>query len=77
MCVTSIHNITLSVDAWVTDDLLKKIEGNEDLFKKLGERKYMEAIAMFQKQPAAAMERYKHDQEVQDFFKKFSGIMGN
>ncbi|KAK3098603.1 hypothetical protein FSP39_021130 [Pinctada imbricata] len=36
----------------------------------------MEAINMFQSNPSQAMERYKHDVEVQEFFKKFMGLMG-
>ena len=55
---------------------MKKIEDNDALFKKLGERKYMEAVNRFQADPAGAMEQYKDDREIQEFLTAFCKIMG-
>ena len=63
-------------DEWLTDDLMKKIEDNDALFKKLGDRKYMEAVNRFQADPAGAMEQYKDDREIQEFLTTFCKIMG-
>ena len=55
---------------------MKKIEDNDALFKKLGDRKYMEAVNRFQADPAGAMEQYKDDREIQEFLTTFCKIMG-
>lgn len=68
--------IFLIPDEWLTDDLMKKIEDNDALFKKLGDRKYMEAVNRFQADPAGAMEQFKDDREIQEFLTAFCKIMG-
>ncbi|XP_076079901.1 uncharacterized protein LOC143049998 [Mytilus galloprovincialis] len=69
--------ITSKKDEWMTDDLLSKVEKNETLLKKLQDPRFMEAVDMFQRNPTAAMERYKNDKETQDAFMQFCGLMGN
>lgn len=61
---------------WVTPDLLKNIEGNEKLFKQLSSPKFSKAVDMMQKDPKAAMEYYKDQPDVQEFFKEFYKILG-
>ena len=61
---------------WVTDDLLKKVEGNEALLKKLSDPKFAQALQWMQKDPHAAKEYYKNDKDVQDFFMEFYQLLG-
>lgn len=63
-------------DEWLTDDLMKEIEANDTLFKKLGDKKYVDAVNQFQSDPVKAMERYKDDKEIQEFLTAFCKIMG-
>lgn len=63
-------------DEWLTDDLMKEIEANDTLFKKLGDKKYVDAVNEFQSDPVRAMERYKDDKEIQEFLTAFCKIMG-
>ncbi|CAK8672931.1 unnamed protein product [Clavelina lepadiformis] len=62
---------------WITDDFMKNIEGNEKLFKQLSDPKFSQAIDWMKRDPKSAMEYYKNDQDVQDFFKQFYKILGN
>ena len=61
---------------WVTDDLLKKVEGNKTLFSKLADPKFSKALEMMQKDPKSAKDYYKNDKEVQEFFMEFYNILG-
>lgn len=63
-------------DEWLTDDLMKEIEANDTLFKKLGDKKYVDAVNQFQSDPVKAMERYKDDKEIQEFLTAFCKILG-
>ncbi|XP_052808084.1 uncharacterized protein LOC128236967 [Mya arenaria] len=62
---------------WVTDDLLKKLEKNEKLSKRLQDRKFVQAIGEFQRDPKTAMTKYGNNPEVQEFFQDFCGLMGD
>ncbi|XP_048766342.2 uncharacterized protein LOC125673697 [Ostrea edulis] len=70
------QKIAESKDEWLTDGLMKKIESNDKLFKKLGDKKYVEAVNQFQADPVKAMERYKDEKEIQEFLTSFCKIMG-
>ncbi|XP_013408030.1 uncharacterized protein LOC106172003 [Lingula anatina] len=62
---------------WITDDLLGKVENNEVLFKRLSDPSFTKALTEFQTNPQAAMLKYKDNQEVQQFFKEFCGLLGD
>ena len=61
---------------WVTADLLKKVEGNEALSRKLADPKFSRALQWMQSDPKAAKEYYKNDKDVQEFFMDFYKILG-
>nr|XP_039251625.1 uncharacterized protein LOC120329075 [Styela clava] len=63
--------------SWVTTDLLKQVESNERLSNQLSDPNISKAISWMQRDPKGAMEFYKNDVEVQNFFKEFYGILGN
>ncbi|XP_061171279.1 uncharacterized protein LOC133180844 [Saccostrea echinata] len=70
------QKIAQNKDEWLTADLMKKIEANDALFKKLGDPKYVEAVNQFQTDPVRAMEQYKDNKEIQDFLTSFCKVMG-
>ena len=61
---------------WITPDLLKNIEGNEKLLRRLNDPKFSKAVEMMQKDPRAAMEYYKDQLDVQEFFQEFFKVLG-
>ncbi|XP_026691625.2 uncharacterized protein LOC101242455 [Ciona intestinalis] len=69
-------NKLLDDKTWITEDLLKSIESNDDLLKQLSDPKFNQAIQWMQKDPKGAMEYYKDDAQVQLFFKQFYKILG-
>ena len=62
---------------WLNDDILKNIESDKDLLHKLAQPKFGAAVELMKNNPKAALEKYKDDKEVADFFKKFYGILGS
>ncbi|GFO03477.1 hypothetical protein PoB_002998200 [Plakobranchus ocellatus] len=62
---------------WITDDLLTKIEKNETLRKRFADPRFMQALEEFQKDPTAAMAKYKGNQEVETFLQQFCGLLGD
>ncbi|XP_062599375.1 uncharacterized protein LOC134260862 [Saccostrea cucullata] len=70
------QKIAQNKDEWLTDGLMKKIEANDALFKKLGDPRYVEAVNQFQTDPVRAMEQYKDNQEIQEFLTSFCKVMG-
>jgi hypothetical protein len=63
-------------DAWMTEDLLKKIQNSDTLMKRLADPRFMAALTEFQTNPKAATEKYKDNPEMDKFLREFSGIMG-
>jgi len=63
--------------SWVNDDILKTVESDDKLVKQLADPKFTAAIEMMKTDPKRALEHFKDDQDVADFFKKFYGILGN
>ncbi|XP_071801021.1 uncharacterized protein [Asterias amurensis] len=61
---------------WITDDLLTKLEKHPNMAKKLTDPRYAQAVAKFQSNPQQAMLEYKDNQDVQQFFKDFCGLLG-
>ena len=62
---------------WLTDDLLKNIEGNKKLLEKMTNPKFSAAIELMQNNPKLAVEKYKDDFDVQEFFMEFYRILGS
>jgi len=62
---------------WLNDDIIKNIESDKDLLSKLAQPKYAAAVELMKTDPKAALEKYKDDKEVAEFFKKFYGILGS
>ncbi|XP_062607146.1 uncharacterized protein LOC134268926, partial [Saccostrea cucullata] len=69
------QKIAQNKDEWLTDVLMKKIEANDALFKKLGDPRYVETVNQFQTDPVRAMEQYKDNKEIQDFLTSFCKVM--
>lgn len=66
-------------DALMTDkdELLKNIEKNEMLCKRILDPSFKAAITEFQTDPEAALEKYKDNVEIQSCFKDFCSIIGD
>ncbi|CAF1429582.1 unnamed protein product, partial [Adineta steineri] len=52
-----------SKNSWLTNDLLKQIEGDESLAKNFSNPYFMEAINLFQQKPEEALKKYGHNAE--------------
>ena len=61
---------------WITEDLLKKIEGNPSLAKLLMDPKFTAALAQVQTDPMKAMAMLSSNPEMQKALQEFSGILG-
>jgi len=61
---------------WITEDLLKKIEGNPSLAKLLMDPKFTAALAEVQTDPLKAMAMLSSNPEMQNALQEFSGILG-
>lgn len=61
---------------WITEDILNKVSGDKKLLRQLSEPKFNHAMELMKRNPQEALERYKDDAEVAEFFKKFYGILG-
>ena len=64
------------VTEWVTDDLLKQIQGNDALAKKLENPGFAQALNEFQANPQAAMMKYGSNPEMQAFLMEFCRVLG-
>jgi len=65
-----------SVAEWLTEDLLQKIQSSGELCQRLQDPTFMHAIAEFQANPQAAMQKYGDNATMQEFFREFCGILG-
>lgn len=61
---------------WITEDLLKKIEGNPSLAKLLMDPKFTAALSQVQADPMKAMAMLSTNPEMQTALQEFSGILG-
>lgn len=61
---------------WLTGDFLKKVQGNDKLLKQMSDQKFSAAVQLMHNDPQKAMEMYKDDKEVQDFFTDFLNLLG-
>lgn len=61
---------------WITEDLLKKIEGNPSLAKLLMDPKFTAALSQVQADPMKAMAMLSSNPEMQKALQEFSGILG-
>lgn len=61
---------------WITEDLLKKIEGNPSLAKLLMDPKFTAALSQVQADPMKAMAMLSSNPEMQTALQEFSGILG-
>lgn len=62
---------------WMNDGLLKQIAADPLLRKAFTDPEYAEVMAALQKDPQAAMQKYGHIPEMQEFLKKFMKLMGD
>ena len=62
---------------WITDDLLKKLEGRPDLLKKLSDPRYSQALNQFTSNPQQGLQQLSNDKELQDFIKELCGVLGD
>jgi hypothetical protein len=61
---------------WLTDDLLQRIQANDNLCHRLQDPLFMHAITEFQTNPQAAMYKYRDNATMQTFFKDICSILG-
>lgn len=61
---------------WITEDLLKKIEGNPSLAKMLMDPKFTAALAQVKTDPMKALGMLESNPEMQKGLQEFSGILG-
>lgn len=61
---------------WITEDLLKKIEGNPSLAKLLMDPKFTAALSQVQTDPMKAMAMLSSNPEMQKALQEFSALLG-
>lgn len=61
---------------WITEDLLKKIEGNPSLSKLLMDPKFTAALSQVQTDPMKAMAMLSSNPEMQKALQEFSALLG-
>ena len=61
---------------WLTEDFLQRIQSNSDLCRRLQDPTFMHAIAEFQANPQAAMQKYGDNAAMQAFFHDFCSLLG-
>ena len=64
-------------DGWVTPDLLSKIGADPVLRKAFTDPQYAEVMAALQTDPAGAIKKYGHKEELAVFLRKFMALMGD
>jgi len=62
---------------WLTPDLLSKVGSNPKLMAGMANPRCMAALDEMQRDPKAAMAKYKDDKEVTEFFSLFMSVMGD
>ena len=62
---------------WMTPDLLRRFASNPKLALGLQNPRFVKAMEELQKDPEAAMAKYKDDAALQDFLQEFMGLMGD
>ncbi len=62
---------------WMTPDLLRRFATNPKLALGLQNPRFVKAMEELQKDPEAAMAKYKDDAALQDFLQEFMGLMGD
>ena len=62
---------------FVNDELLRRISNNNGLLERLKDPRYAAALEDMQKNPGAAMKKYRDVPEVQNFFREFCEILGD
>ncbi|XP_022098161.1 serine/arginine repetitive matrix protein 2-like isoform X2 [Acanthaster planci] len=62
---------------WITEDLLSNLEKHPRLARQLTDPRFAQAVSKFQRNPQQAMEEYKGNAEVQQFFRDFCALLGN
>lgn len=66
-----------NTDEWLNSTLMQRIAEHPFLAAGMKNPRLMEAVNELQKNPSLATTKYKHDQEVQNFFTEFSKIMAD
>ena len=61
----------------MTPDLLRRFASNPKLALGLQNPRFVKAMEELQKDPEAAMAKYKDDAALQDFLQEFMGLMGD
>ena len=62
---------------WMTPHLLRRFATNPKLALVLQNPRFVKAMEELQKEPDAAMAKYKDDEALQDFLQEFMGLMGD
>jgi len=70
------YSNVLGNQEWLTEDLMKQLEGNKKLMRQLSDPRFSTAVEWMQKEPQKAMEYYKNDKDITEFFKEFCKILG-
>ena len=63
-------------NCFLVEGLVELVEKDENLCKKLLDPRYVLALNELQQNPVVAMQKYKDDEELQDFLRQFCGILG-
>ena len=71
-----IGKVTFNFKLFLVEGLVELVEKDENLCKKLLDPRYVLALNELQQNPVAAMQKYKDDEELQDFLRQFCGILG-
>ncbi len=61
--------------SWLNQDLLGKLAAQPDMMRAFADPKVATAIQEMQRDPAAAMAKYKDDAYIQKFLKSFASTM--
>lgn len=73
---SSLEGLVDTSDEWANDDLMQKVANNPRLAAGLRNPKFAAALEAMQRDPKAAMTRFRDHPEIIDFLQEFCGIMG-
>ena len=67
----------LSPPEWITEDLMKQIQSNPRLSKRLTDPNFLRVLEGFHSNPSEALRNYGSNPEMAEFLKDFCTLMGN
>jgi len=73
---SSLEGLVGTSNEWANDDLMQKVANNPRLAAGLRNPKFAAALEAMQRDPKAAMTKFRNHPEIIDFLQEFCGVMG-